>query len=293
MSDARGPSGRRARGLAACAFVAGAALAAVPLAAERPDTSFRRGVQAVDRDRWALAEKEMRRAIQLDGRESRRKISITGMRYEWYLPYYFLGLALLRQGDRNGAREAWQESRSQGVILGWRDAATFSEQWNGLFADSGPPPPRRPPPPVLSPRERLATAVSSLEGLVRIVGPPTTPLVEALLRAAEVLGEARRAETANRVDPSVLAGLVPRVEAVEAQLRAASKTRGRRSEEVARDLRALVDRMRAEAPADAGIEETLLDAEIELGRNAPDVAALKRHEAALLRAFHPILAPGD
>lgn len=77
--------------------------------------SFRRGIEALDRRDWAVAASLMRQARQEHPEEGER-IRIVGMRFEVYLPAYYLGFALFQSGDCAGALEALDASAAQGAV---------------------------------------------------------------------------------------------------------------------------------------------------------------------------------
>ncbi|MEM9532248.1 MAG: hypothetical protein AAGA23_15140 [Pseudomonadota bacterium] len=70
----------------------------------------------------ALQDGDLDRAVQqfesaiADNPESAERVRIYGMRYEPYLPYFYLGEARFQQGDCTGALAAWQEAENRGVI---------------------------------------------------------------------------------------------------------------------------------------------------------------------------------
>jgi hypothetical protein len=101
------------------AFLAAAALlgSLVTAAGARADyrESYRKGIEAVDRGNWAEAAKRMREALAEQPREGER-LKLYGMRFEDYLPHYYLGLALYNAKDCQGALQAWQVSDSQGAV---------------------------------------------------------------------------------------------------------------------------------------------------------------------------------
>ena len=76
--------------------------------------SYRAGVEAIEAQRWEVAEERMREALagrsEEDGKLFRRGIP------RRYFPHYYLGVALFERGDCAGALESWSESEGQGVI---------------------------------------------------------------------------------------------------------------------------------------------------------------------------------
>ena len=94
-----------------------------PAIAAAQDDAFRRGLDARgDRD-WTVAANQMRAAIANDAKESaQRKVGgFLGLGSMEYLPYYFLGEALLSLGDCVGAVEAWSNSEQQGAVKARRE----------------------------------------------------------------------------------------------------------------------------------------------------------------------------
>jgi hypothetical protein len=87
--------------------------AAGPLCADyRSD--YTAGLEAVQAQDWPEVERLMRAAAAGKGEEGR--VRLYGMRFDPYIPHYFLGVALHEQGDCEGALGAWQISESQGFI---------------------------------------------------------------------------------------------------------------------------------------------------------------------------------
>jgi hypothetical protein len=76
---------------------------------------FRKGMEAIATKDWARVEQLMRSAIRQKPKEG-ESVRVYGVRYETYLPQYYLGVALLNQGDCKGATAAWAESERQGAI---------------------------------------------------------------------------------------------------------------------------------------------------------------------------------
>jgi hypothetical protein len=84
------------------------------------------GLEAVQRQDWPEVERLMRAAAASKGSEGR--VRIYGMRFDPYLPYYYLGVALFEQGDCAGALDAWQTSESQGFITKQDQYADLQER---------------------------------------------------------------------------------------------------------------------------------------------------------------------
>jgi hypothetical protein len=72
-------------------------------------------MKAVRNEDWAKAAADLESAI-ADNPNSAARVRLYGMRFDAYVPHYFLGEARFRSGDCEGAIEAWNESLSRGVI---------------------------------------------------------------------------------------------------------------------------------------------------------------------------------
>ncbi len=77
--------------------------------------SYKRGMELIERGNWAGVAQKMREAAAEQGKEG-EPVKLYGMRFETYLPHYYLGLALYNGGDCAGALEAWRLSESQGAV---------------------------------------------------------------------------------------------------------------------------------------------------------------------------------
>ncbi len=102
--------------------------------AQRQDDAFKAGLEARKNQRWAEAAEQMRRAIQVDGREDTRKVdrNLLGFGGTEYLPYFFLGEARFFLNDCAGAEEAWRESQGQGVV---QRSGTYEAQIRDGYAE--------------------------------------------------------------------------------------------------------------------------------------------------------------
>lgn len=87
---------------------------AAPLRADYKE-SYRKGMEAKDRGNWAEVARLMRQAAAEQPKEG-ESVKIYGMRFETYLPSYYLGLALFNTGDCDGAVTAWQASVGSGAV---------------------------------------------------------------------------------------------------------------------------------------------------------------------------------
>ena len=121
------------------ALVIGLPAFVCPPTAMAQDDAYKRGLEALDKKRWAEAADQMQRAIDTDRNETaRRKFRIGGFGpfggTEFpYLPHYFLGEALIAQNNCAGAVVAYAESERQAVVDGQRLVA-LREQYQTCAA---------------------------------------------------------------------------------------------------------------------------------------------------------------
>jgi len=73
------------------------------------------GVQDYNKGDYADAIESLQKAIDEESK-AQEQVRIYGMRYEPYLPYFYLGNAKFKNGDCAGALAAWKESMAQGII---------------------------------------------------------------------------------------------------------------------------------------------------------------------------------
>lgn len=133
---------------------------ATPAIAAAQDDAFRRGLDARGDRNWTVAANQMRAAIANDSKESsQRKVGGgflgLGSGTE-YLPYYFLGEALLNMGDCVGAMDAWSNSEQQGAVKARKDFLTNMAAGYKKCAASG----------VLPPAEYNALLASTRQALI-------------------------------------------------------------------------------------------------------------------------------
>ena len=150
-----------------------------PVSADFRD-SYRRAIQARNRQNWTEAATWVRRAIQEQPRESGDAINISGTQFEPYLPYFQLGLALYNRQDCVGALNAWTVSERAQAVLRSKYAETFRKSrfdCEGRIARATDAPPAQPAPakveavlPVtpVNPAE-LADAIGKAEDAMRAV----------------------------------------------------------------------------------------------------------------------------
>jgi len=73
------------------------------------------GVRDYTKGDYADAIEALQKAIDEESK-SQEKVRIYGMRYEPYIPYFYLGQAKFKNGDCTGALAAWKEAMAQSVI---------------------------------------------------------------------------------------------------------------------------------------------------------------------------------
>ena len=100
----------------------------LPAGADYKD-AYKRGMEFVERGNWPGVAQQMRAAAAEQGQEG-EPIKLYGMRFETYLPHYYLGLALFNSSDCAGAVAAWRISEAQGAIK-------KTAQYKALVKDRG------------------------------------------------------------------------------------------------------------------------------------------------------------
>jgi tetratricopeptide (TPR) repeat protein len=104
------------------AFLAGVArtsavvFALVAVLAADYEANYVKALDALDRQRWAEAVALLKEAIKEKPRDDNERIHIRATIYVPYIPHYYLGLALFRLNDCQGAVKEWRESESHGVV---------------------------------------------------------------------------------------------------------------------------------------------------------------------------------
>jgi hypothetical protein len=275
-------------------------LLAPSLQAAHEDKYFRRAIQALDRKEFTAAEHELRTVLQINGQESRRKIAITSNRFEWYLPHYFLGLALLSQGDREGAYAEWTESREQAVIFAWRDYQRFDQAWSSLDGlmparrtGSDPRPPVAPPPPRPSPVAELEGVLGDAGKALAEAGPPNLRSIEIFVKVGDAMSVARVELGRNQPRAAELGVRTKALRQALAELDKRPADR-RSGDELADDLLRLSNQARSELAGSSSsqeLTEALEKINLELRKNLPSREVLVRNEATLLRALYPQAFP--
>ena len=150
---------------------------AVPCLADHQD-SYRKGIEAVDRKRWADVARFMAEAIAAKPAEGER-VKIYGVRYEVYLPHFFRGLALARLGDCDAALPALRSSERQGPVKATIHFAALMDEITACEART----PRKAPEPMPS---RAAPAPAAPTPDPAVVGRAAKTAEEGIARADEM-----------------------------------------------------------------------------------------------------------
>jgi hypothetical protein len=124
----------------------------------------------------------MRQAIAENPREGER-VKLYGLRFEAYLPHFYLGLALLNAGDCEGAVKAFDASEAAGAIRG---TPRYADLLDGRKACAA----------------RVARAASPSPASPKPTPPPAAPVVPEPVRAAEANPSPTPARTETTLLPS-------------------------------------------------------------------------------------------
>jgi len=184
-----------------------AAASAAPLAAQEFREPFIAGMRAVRFEKWSEAEAQMRRALAAKREDSGESVRSYAMNFERYLPNYYLGLALARQGRCAEAVPALDASERAGAIRSLPEYETLrslrsscQSQIAAAAPTAAPAGTSAPPRPTLAPP--TATAV------VAAATAPPTPVGERRRTptpvAAEVLAPPTPAAPPAREPPALL-----------------------------------------------------------------------------------------
>jgi hypothetical protein len=82
--------------------------------------SYARGKEAAADGRWTEVEARMREAM-AEQAQPQARVRIYGMRFETYVPQYYLGLAAFRQGNCAAALQNWQHAATASIVAGEAD----------------------------------------------------------------------------------------------------------------------------------------------------------------------------
>ncbi len=115
MSSLQASGGRRRRLALTWLVALGATFADIAIADHKQ--SFREGIEAFDQKNWSNVVHSMQEAIAQNPQAGER-VKLYGVRFQTYLPYYYLGLAQFHLGDCTAAIEAWNASEQQAAVAG-------------------------------------------------------------------------------------------------------------------------------------------------------------------------------
>ncbi len=79
--------------------------------------TYARGLEAASDGKWSEVEARMREALAEESTPA-AKMKIYGMRFEPYIPKYYLGLAAYRQGNCRVATDNWSDGATRAIIAG-------------------------------------------------------------------------------------------------------------------------------------------------------------------------------
>lgn len=92
-------------------------LLAAPAAQADYKQSYARGKEAAEAGRWSEVTSRMREAM-AEQAEPQARVRIYGMRFEPYVPQFYLGLAAYRQGNCADAVRSWQDAATASIVAG-------------------------------------------------------------------------------------------------------------------------------------------------------------------------------
>jgi hypothetical protein len=152
--------------------------AAVYGQAQTADDAFKLGMQAREQSlrqrnapKWSDVATQMRRAIEMDGTDSSRKVRLSGgvlgfNRSEMeYLPHFFLGEAFFNAGECVGAMDQWTISQQQKAVEARREFVTIIENGYRQCEAKG----YLPPAELNAARESARQAIDQAEGMLKTI----------------------------------------------------------------------------------------------------------------------------
>jgi len=136
---------------------------------------FRDGYRDWERGRFDRAVEAFRRAIADEPTESGQPVTISGMTFRKYYPYFYLGDSLAKSNDCAGAVAAWEASERQGGIRGesdlWADLQRgLQDCRQTLLAAQGPPPDEEEPDQPTEPEQQAPAVAAALRELQQELG---------------------------------------------------------------------------------------------------------------------------
>jgi chemotaxis protein histidine kinase CheA len=229
--------------------------------------SFKKGIEAVDRKEWSAVARWMREAAAEKPQEG-ESVKIYGVRFEPYLPHFYLGLALFQSGDCEGALEQWQESERQRAVQGtsrFKLLVQNRDTCRQRIAAKAPP-----PPPVPSGPDPAAVAQAAREAEAK----------EAAKEAARRRQQEQEAESA-RLREAESRRKQQEQEAEAARVRDAEARRRQQEQEAAEAAQVAEEARQAEANRERAARQELAN---ETQRAAADAKAILDRAARSPRA---------
>ncbi len=178
--------------------------------------AYKRGMEQVERGNWPAVAQRMRESLAEQGQEG-EPIKLYGMRFETYLPHYYLGLAAFQTGDCATAIDAWRASEGQGAVKKTAQYKTLLANRKTCEARLAQTTPKPQAPATPDPAQHAVTAaeaevnaadaasnaVAGLSGESDLVGlwPKEASLGPAQKQAADLLAEARNKLDAAKKKP--------------------------------------------------------------------------------------------
>ena len=143
--------------------------------------SFKAGIRAKDFRQWPQMVAAMRDAAAQQPQATGENVPIYGNYVVPYLPQYFLGVGLVRQGEWLEAAKAFQEAQAQGTVRGLNRGRMefFQEVCSRRLEAMG----QRAPSPPRVPRPPAASAPGNPTN-------PTAPVVEPVGKSGDVIRRA-------------------------------------------------------------------------------------------------------
>jgi hypothetical protein len=156
------------------------ALAAASLAHADYKRDYAQGVDAAKAGNWSEVETFMNSALK-ESSEPQAKVKVYGMRFEPYVPQYYLGLAAYKRGDCATAMKAWADGPTKAIVdgnptlsgpfgEGTRDCAGKAGPSTTVVASNNPPTNPTTPPPV-----KPNTPTNPANPPTNPANPPTNP----------------------------------------------------------------------------------------------------------------------
>ena len=266
-------------------------LAATDLWADA-EQAFKKGLEASDQQDWSEAVGYFRQAAEADGQESSRRVFISGVFSSPYLPHFYLGWSLYRQGPEHcsEALKSWQTSQRQGVVQTFRRQLQDLENGQEACLE------RLLPPAVSGAEAVIRENRSRLQELLDgdVVDVAHREDLQASLKTLEGrLGAARTARDLDAVQQVTRQGaeLAQRLEGLEAQqAAAASRSETRLQDAAVAARRALEDAERAERQVLALLADPTY---AEVRRNLPGEGMLRQLETRLEDVRQAAFRAGD